>query len=184
AGTLKPFGGVQQVLENFYKPPIFPIVWSDFPAQKVYHDFNQGDRIPIHDHLFLETCSLNHPDGATGYRLNCADKSVCYVTDTEHTQGTLDPNILQLIHGTDLFIYDATFDDDRYKKHQGWGHSTWQEACRLAREAQVKQTAIFHHCPTNTDSVMAQHSQDIVTYHPTAFIAQQDATVRIKKLNS
>lgn len=177
AGTLQPYGGVQQVLGDFYKSPIFPIAWSDFPAKRVCHDFNSGESISIHDNLFLETCSLNHPDGATGYCLRFAKKSVCYVTDTEHMHDAMDSNILQLIQGTDLLIYDATFDDDSYQKHQGWGHSTWQEACRLARAAQVKQTAIFHHCPTNTDTMMNQHRKKIAQYHSTAFIAQQNMTL-------
>ena len=38
---------------------------------------------------------LNHPNGATGYRIDHAGKSICYITDTEHREGERDPAIVE-----------------------------------------------------------------------------------------
>ena len=79
----------------------------------------------------MVTRPLNHPNGATGYRVEYGGRSICYVTDTEHVVGEPDKNILGLIEGADYFIYDSTYSDDEFAEHEGWGHSTWQEGARM-----------------------------------------------------
>lgn len=154
AGTLQPYGGIQNFLERTFSAPLFPIEFKNFPANITYSDFTAGDIIQISDDVKINTCALNHPNGAIGYRANYKNKSACYVTDTEHEIGEVDQNISDLIHETDLFIYDSTFTDASYLNHKGWGHSTWQEGCRLSQSASVKNTAIFHHDPAHDDSAM------------------------------
>ena len=39
--------------------------------------------------------ALNHPNGATGYRIEYQEKALCYVTDTEHVIGSPDPRVLE-----------------------------------------------------------------------------------------
>ena len=97
---------------------------------------------------------LNHPNGATGYRVEHAGKSICYVTDTEHVPGRPDQAVLGLIADADIVIYDSTYDDGEFAAHVGWGHSTWQEGIRLADAARVKQLVIFHHDPGHDDAEM------------------------------
>ena len=42
----------------------------------------------------LLTGPLNHPNRATGYRLEYDGKALAYITDTEHEPGQLDTNVL------------------------------------------------------------------------------------------
>ena len=79
---------------------------------------------------------------------------MCYVTDTEHIIGEPNQNILGLVEGTDLMIYDCTYTDEEFPGKVGWGHSTWQECVRLAQAANVKTLAIFHHDPDHEDQFM------------------------------
>ena len=37
--------------------------------------------------MAMRTAPLNHPNGATGYRVEFGGKSICYITDTEHRGG-------------------------------------------------------------------------------------------------
>ena len=83
----------------------------------------------------VRTGRLNHPGGATGYRLEAGGRSVCYVTDTEHPERGRDPDVIRLIEGADLVIYDCTYTDQEYGRFRGWGHSTWEEGLRLCRAA-------------------------------------------------
>ncbi|MFP3422441.1 MBL fold metallo-hydrolase, partial [Bacillus sp. SIMBA_161] len=87
-------------------------------------------------------------------------RSVCYVTDTEHVPGVPDHEILALIEGADLVIYDCTYTDEEFPEKVGWGHSTWQEAVRLCQSANVGQLAIFHHDPDHDDAFMDRIAEE------------------------
>jgi phosphoribosyl 1,2-cyclic phosphodiesterase len=140
-----------------------------------YVDFTSGDTLPgLFPGLVVRTCALNHPDGATGYRLEWAGKSVCYVTDVEHHPGQLDQTVLDLIKDADLVIYDCTYTDDEFPNHVGWGHSTWQQGIRLCRAANVGQLAIFHHNPDHTDTMMAEIEAEAKQVWPNVIVARDE----------
>jgi phosphoribosyl 1,2-cyclic phosphodiesterase len=155
AGHLSEHGGIRSVLANQMNEPTFPVPLHALKADMTYEDFDAGDQL---DDLFpglrVRTVPLRHPNGATGYRLEMGGKVVCYVTDTEHVPGEPDQNVLQLIAGADLVVYDSTYTDDEFPGKVGWGHSTWQEGVRLCRQAGVKRLAIFHHDPDHVDASM------------------------------
>lgn len=154
AGHLLPDHTLRYVLSEMMMAPLFPIPISVLGADITFHDFRAGETLDPGDGIVIRTVPLNHPNGATGYRVEYAGKSVCYVTDTEHVPGTPDRNVLGLIAGADLVIYDSTYTDDEYPNHVGWGHSTWQEGVRLADAANVKRLVIFHHDPGHDDATM------------------------------
>ena len=62
--------------------------------------------------------------------------------------------LVDFLYGTDALIYDSTYDDNNFSNYIGWGHSTWQEAIRLAKASNVKKLFIFHHNPENNDKTM------------------------------
>src|SRR5918912_976619 len=72
----------------------------------------------------------------------------------EHVPGSLDRNVLALINGAELVIYDAMYTDDEYRRYVGWGPSTWQEGIRLCREAGAKRMVVFHHDPDHDDEML------------------------------
>ena len=125
-------------------------------ARMQFEDFSAGESFTLDGGLKVRTAPLNHPNGATGYRIEHEGASVCYVTDTEHIVGKPDENILGLIDGADLVIYDCTYTDDEFPKRINWGHSTWQEGIRLCKMAKVRQLAIFHHDPDHDDDFMSR----------------------------
>jgi phosphoribosyl 1,2-cyclic phosphodiesterase len=99
----------------------------------------------------LRTIRLNHPGGATGYRLEYAGRSFCYITDVEHKIGVQDVGLVNFLRGADVLVYDSTYTDSEFPAHVGWGHSTWQEAVRLGLVADVEHTVLFHHDPSHDD---------------------------------
>ncbi|MBL6958542.1 MAG: MBL fold metallo-hydrolase [Rhodospirillales bacterium] len=154
AGHLKDKGGVLNVLASQMDNPMFPVPLEAMQADIKFEDFSAGDHFQLYDDVEIKTAPLRHPNDATGYRINYKGKSACYITDTEHVPGELDQNILGLIDGADLVIYDCTYTEEEYESHVGWGHSTWQEGVKLCQEAGVKQMAIFHHDPEHNDAFM------------------------------
>jgi phosphoribosyl 1,2-cyclic phosphodiesterase len=94
---------------------------------------------------------------------------VAVITDTEHVPGTLDPAVLQLIDGVDLFLYDATFLDSEMVAYKGYGHSTWQQALRLAQAAGAKRVGLIHHNTTRTDAALTDIERQAQAQFPGAF---------------
>lgn len=165
---------LQRVLREFMMAPLFPVPPEVFRARMEYRDFAAGDTLELWPEVRVRTARLNHPDGATGYRIEYAGKSVCYVTDTEHVPGSPDRNVLALIDGADLVIYDSMYSDEEYAaSYVGWGHSTWQEAVRLARAARVKTLAIFHHDPDHNDDRLDAIGREVAAQLPGAIMARE-----------
>jgi phosphoribosyl 1,2-cyclic phosphodiesterase len=156
AGHLKSQGGIRRVLSQQMHEPVFPVPLSAMKAIVEFEDFDAGDSFALYPDVCIRTAPLNHPNGATGYRIEYGGKSACYVTDTEHIPGQVDENILALIEGADLVIYDSTYTEDEFPGRLGWGHSTWVEGMNLCRMAGARQLAIFHHDPDHDDSFMAR----------------------------
>ena len=158
AGHLYDSGGIRSVLAGQMANPTFPVPLEAMRASMTFEDFKAGDSFHLgkNNQIKVRTAPLNHPNGATAYRIEYAGKSLCYVTDTEHVIGEPDQNVLGLIEGADLVIYDSTYTDKEFPNHLGWGHSTWEEGIRLSRAADVKSLAIFHHDPDHEDLFMEE----------------------------
>ena len=151
SGHLKEKGGVRDILSSQMTEPTFPVPLEMMTANMAFEDFDAGDSFTIGRGIKVRTAGLNHPDGATGYRIDYRKSSLCYITDAEHVIGQPDENILGLIAGADYVIYDSTYTDREFPAKISWGHSTWQEGLRLCRAADAKCLAIFHHDPDHED---------------------------------
>ena len=116
--------------------------------------------------ITMRTAPLNHPNGATGYRIEYGGKSICYITDTEHRPGERDKTIVELCRGADIMIYDSSYTDAEYARYKGWGHSTWQEGVRVADAAGVGTLAIFHHDPSHDDAFMDDVAREAAALRP------------------
>ncbi len=148
-------GAIRSILARQMDNPTFPVPLETMRSNMQFLDFKAGETLHPFEDVVVKTVPLRHPNEATGYRVEYGGKAVCYVTDTEHLPGQPDANVLKLIQGADLVIYDSTYTDDEFPARVGWGHSTWQEGIRLCRAAEVKQLAIFHHDPDHDDTFMS-----------------------------
>lgn len=176
SGTLEKQKGIETYLEeHLFDTPLFPVRMEQLKAQITYWDVGPKENFTLNKTVKVTTIPLNHPGGAMGYRLDAQGKSVCYVTDTEHTSDQRDPNILEAIQGSDLLIYDTTFTDEEYKTggYIGWGHSTWEEGIRLCKQANVKNLALFHHSPTHTDPILREIEQEAYNAWPGTLVTYQ-----------
>ena len=147
-------GDIRAVFRMMLTPPLFPNVMSSFKATIEFKDFVCGEVLSPRSGISVKTGALNHPGGASGYRIEWRGKSVAYITDTEHRAGGSDANVLALADCADIAIYDANYTDEDYAPHAGWGHSTWQDAVKIAQQASVKTLVLFHHDPARTDAML------------------------------
>lgn len=173
AGHLSGGETIQNVLATQMDNPMFPVPLSAMQAAMKFDDFVAGSEFEIYDDVHIRTAPLNHPNGAIGYRIEHKGRSVCYVTDTEHVVGELDQNILGLIEGADLVIYDSTYTEEEFPSKIGWGHSTWNEGVKLCREAGAKSLAIFHHDPEHDDDFMDKLGAEAKAEWTGTFVARE-----------
>jgi phosphoribosyl 1,2-cyclic phosphodiesterase len=179
AGNLMPRYRVEQILLRMMAEPLFPIGFDALKADIVFHDFRAGDVLQPHADITLRTAPLNHPGGATGYRLEYEGRAIAYVTDTEHRGDQLDRNVLRLAQGADLLIYDCNFTEEEFARHVGWGHSTWQEGVRIAQAAAVKRLLMFHHDPDHDDAFLDRIGAEARQLYPQAIVASEGTTLHI-----
>jgi phosphoribosyl 1,2-cyclic phosphodiesterase len=109
--------------------------------------------------------------------------AAAYVTDTEHFPEGLDENVLFLARNADVLIYDATYTDDEYYSEKtskvGWGHSTWQEAVKVAKAANVKRLVIFHHDPLHNDDFLDQVGEQVAQRFPNSLMAREGLSIQL-----
>ena len=182
-GTIAPNGAtLEQRLNDQMLHPNFPVPLQIMAADLRFHNIKVRQPISIGD-IVVENALLNHPGEAVGYRVNWRGCSAAYVTDTEHFPDRLDENVLWLARDADVLIYDATYTDEEYYSEKsskvGWGHSTWQEAVKIAKAANVKNLVIFHHDPLHNDDFMDQVGEQVAEVFPDSMIAQEGRTLEL-----
>jgi len=165
AGHLETPYTLKKVIGHLMQAPLYPVSLDVFQARVEFKEFRSGDALSC-GAVGIRTAPLNHPNGATGYRIDHLGKSICYITDTEHHEGRRDRTIVDLCRGADVMIYDSSYTDEEYPRYRGWGHSTWQEGVRLADAAGVGTLAIFHHDPSHDDAFMDGVARDAAAMRP------------------
>jgi phosphoribosyl 1,2-cyclic phosphodiesterase len=162
-----------EALDRLFSPPIFPVRLDQLPARFEHHGFKAGETLIFPDGAAVETHALNHPGGATGFRFNHGGRSVCYISDIEHSNPWPDPALVDFVRNADLVIYDGMFSESEYPACRGWGHSTWQRGVELCRAAGVKALAIFHVYPGHTDTDLETAEAEMKLVMPSAFVARE-----------
>lgn len=170
---------IEEVLSTQMHNPMFPVPLEAMQATKRFEDFRAGAIFQLYPDVRVVTAPLNHPNGATGYRIEYNGKAVVYVTDTEHIPGKPDQNILGLIEGADVVIYDSTYTEQEFPGKIGWGHSTWNEGMRLCQAADVKKLAIFHHDPDHDDTFMDKLAEEAARTWRQAFVCREGMEVEL-----
>ncbi|MCG8509894.1 MAG: MBL fold metallo-hydrolase [Rhodospirillales bacterium] len=179
AGHLAGKSTIREVLSNQMDHPMFPVPLEAMQANMIMEDFTAGDDFNLYPDVRIRTTPLNHPNNATAYRIEYGGKSICYVTDTEHVPGDLDQRILDLVEGTQIMIYDATYTEDEFPNRIGWGHSTWNEGVKLCRAANVEKLLIFHHEPDHDDDFMDKLAAEARAEWSGAVVAQEGMLVEV-----
>ncbi|MCE7028963.1 MBL fold metallo-hydrolase [Jiella avicenniae] len=179
AGHLLDGTTCRNMVARFMCPPYFPVTPKQFAAKIGYRDFRPPDEIDLGDGICVKTFRLNHPNGAVGYRVDFDGRSLCYITDTEHEVGTIDPALVEFIAGAEVMIYDSTYTDEDFARYVGFGHSTWQQGVRLCRAAGVERFVAFHHDVSRTDGWLERLEAEMRAVFPGAYVASTGLTLSV-----
>jgi len=141
---------VQRALEHQMNNPYFPVDMRAMLARRRFQEIEE--QTAKFGSLLVTTKRLNHPQGCLGFRIEHKGRIIVYATDNEPGDARGDQNLRALAEGSDLLIYDSQYTPHEYQAgKKSWGHSTWEEATNIAREASVKKLVLFHHDPDHDD---------------------------------
>lgn len=177
AGNLLPSDSVEKVTRKIMSSPLFPVEVEIFKADIEFCDFRSGDVLRPHDDVVLRTAPLDHPDGASGYRLEHGGRVFSLISDTAGFPGKRDSELLSLARNADLIVYDATFTEEEIATRQGWGHSTWVRGIRLADEAGARQLCLFHHDPSHDDQFLDSLAAEAADARPGTLAAHEGQVI-------
>jgi phosphoribosyl 1,2-cyclic phosphodiesterase len=171
----------EDALKRLFSPPLFPLTFGDLPAKLRFIGFSAGETLTVGG-VSVQTCPLNHPNGATGYRFNRDGKTAVVLTDMEHEGDAADPSatLTAFCQDADLVVYDATFDEDDYPRYRGWGHSTWEAGAALAKAAKAKALACFHHAPEYDDARLMRMEAKLKADFAPGFFAREGQSLTFR----
>jgi phosphoribosyl 1,2-cyclic phosphodiesterase len=154
---------LEETLAGQMDHPSFPVHLTDMAAKMNFHDVHESRPLELDagdgQKAIVTAAPGNHPNGVWAYRVDHGSSSVVYATDTEHYT-VLDARLLKLASGADVLIYDSQYTPEEYagtaggQPKTGWGHSTFEEATKLAKAASVKKLVLYHHDPTQSDAAV------------------------------
>lgn len=171
------------ILRRQMEPVVFPVPLDAVQAELGVHHLN-GQPVDL-DEFDVRMIRLRHPGVTYGYRITPKDRrlSMVYVTDNELGPGgdyDVPPDwrkqFVAFIADADILIHDAMYTPDEMARFAGWGHSSYTEAIDVAREAGVKQLALFHHAPDRTDDAIdeiLEHAATLAGSTLDVFAAQE-----------
>ena len=169
----------EAAFDKMFAPPLFPVTLSVLPGQFIHKGFQSGSPLIFPDGIVVETCPLPHPGGSTAYRFDHGGKSMCYISDVEHTPGVIDPSLVRFCEGADLVIYDTMFTDQEFQACRGWGHSTLGAGVALCRASGARALVGTHHHMRHTDVMLDGIDAELRTLLPGSFMAREGMTVRL-----
>jgi ribonuclease Z len=145
---LCPAAQFRQTIEGMMGSPHFPVAMA---AKRRF--FHLG-KTPLNiNGAVISAARLNHPQGCAGYRIEADGGVFALATDTEPGSPVHDRAVRGLAQDADLLLYDAQYTPQQSQEEKkGWGHSSWQEGVRIARQHGVKQLVLFHHDPDSDDA--------------------------------
>lgn len=144
---------LKEAIEGQWVSPYFPVEASLIPA--VRHFYELGER-PINlNGAIITSAPMNHPQGCVGYRIEADGAVFVLATDTEPGSVKHDQALRELARDADVLVYDAQYTPEQLREQKkGWGHSSWLEGTRVARDSGSKRLILFHHDPDSDDNIV------------------------------
>ena len=97
-----------------------------------------------------------HPNGANSFRVETDNKKIVYITDCEHPEGSLNPNVINISNEADILIHDSHYTISDLIDHKGWGHSSWKQAADVSIISKVEKLILFHYSPDYDDDQISK----------------------------
>jgi ribonuclease BN (tRNA processing enzyme) len=162
------------VLERLVSPPFYPRRLSQFELDvKVeFAEPTDGHAVPIDVAPPMSIREQRHPGGSLGFRVGDA---LALLTDTAY-----DPRAAEFVRGVKVLVHEAwSWEEDGTDKTREslTGHTSAEDAARVAREAGVGELLLGHLSPLKDDEYHAEMRRRAQAIHPRTDLCE-DGLVR------
>ncbi len=167
---------------------LFPVRYNTLAANVQIKDYEQIIEECTQSGIRLSVQELNHTGSGYGMRFEKDGVIVIYITDNELCP-PYDPPIstwdewVAFVRNADLLVHDAQYLEEDLEIKRGWGHTTVKEAAQLAREAEVKNLALFHHDPDRSDgevdNLLELAKKELQSSKVNCLCAQEGLTIHV-----
>ena len=170
---------LKRVFETQMASPYFPVNLSAMSAAREFTELAGGDARTVCD-TRVTARWLNHPQGCLGFRFETPAGTIVYATDNEPGAPEYDRALCDLASGADVLVNDAQFTPEQLAtSRKGWGHSSWLEGVRLAKEAGVRNLVLFHHDPDSSDKMVDAILRDARPVFANTWAASEGMVMRL-----
>jgi phosphoribosyl 1,2-cyclic phosphodiesterase len=170
---------LRQVFETQMALPYFPVDFSAMSAKRKFRELEGGETFLIGENK-VTARHINHPQGCLGFRIETPAGIVVYATDNEPGNAEMEKALRQLAAGADIFVNDAQFTPTQLATtKKGWGHSSWKEGVKIAREVGAKTLVLFHHDPDSSDRAVDSLLRDARDEFDSVFAASEGMVITL-----
>jgi len=161
---------IRQIFSDQMQELYFPVKLDDMGSDMefIYPDsdirFDTNTLVTVNPH--------NHPGGCWGYRLEQSGRTLVFCTDVEHGDD-IDMRLVEFAQGADLLIHDAQYTSEELARHKGWGHSSYDQALKVAELAGVKYLVMTHHDPDHDDKFLRERENECQAVMPNCALARE-----------
>ena len=166
---------LKNLIQTYFSGGYFPVDIVNILKQLKFLNCSTVQR-KLSPEIALEMIELNHPGGCMGYSLKTESGKFSYLLDNEYNADQLD-SLLRFVDGSYLVMWDGMFTEKELEDRQGWGHSSIEQACIFAEQANLEQLRISHHSPSRTDAELDELSKMLTS--PKVSFAMQSTVVEI-----
>ncbi len=127
--------------------------------------------------------SYVHPqEGVMIYKISYKNKSLVYATDKECYFGG-DRKFIKFAKNCDLLIHDTQYTTEDYlnpcSPKQGYGHSTFDMAIEVMKQAKAKKMAFFHFDPSYDDTKLARLKEYYTSMNKNVYLPHEGLEISI-----
>jgi len=184
---------LEEILTFLLNPALFPVTLSEMPAERHFYEIgenkvvffkeNSFQLVPVTEAQSVKnyvgkiSCLRNytHPKGGVYiYKIESASgNSLIFATDIEGFING-DQRLINFARDARVLIHDAQYSLSEYKRFQGFGHSTYEMACQVAKAANVEKLILFHHDPNHSDEQLSELENAAKKIFPSTFMATEE----------
>jgi phosphoribosyl 1,2-cyclic phosphodiesterase len=166
-GTSRGDTRLYRLLSGQMQSDYFPVDFADLRSKILPGNLDDGEAVI--DGTRVRCLEQQHPGKSFAFAFEALGKKVVYATDNEldltlpNTEEALKnlaarrmipERYVAFAREADLLIADGQYTDAEYPTKIGWGHARCTTLVDLAIQAGVKQLAVFHHDPMQSDDDM------------------------------
>lgn len=151
---------LERALRNQMGPLYFPVglerMWGVSEIAELTSDQTRLGNFSVN------AIALNHPGGCAGFRIEANGNAIGYLPDHEPYEDGSEAadlrqtRLIDFVQNLDLLILDTQYTQQEYQNRVAWGHGCLTQSVALAKKANVRRLALFHHDPSHDDEQIDQ----------------------------